>query len=320
MILPPLTLLFLLVPLISGSDGDERESFQLCVQDCSANHKDSVIKCELNSILKLTGWDCGSDCRYRCMRHDIKSTAKVVQYYGKWPFKRVLGAQEIFSVIFSLGNLVACLYGYFWIYKSAGKKQEDKEKKNKEDTIRVKASASVKTSTRSKSTSKDHLRLLHQIGLLITCNTWLQSAIFHYRDTPLTEKLDYFSACLCILYTFPLALITVFDIRNRSNQLKVILPVLLAYLQHIYYMAFVSFDYGYNIKFNALFGVLSNVLWLYFALKTKNSEALRFVVANVLSMAMVAIDFPPFFELIDMHALWHLSTIPITLMWYNFIK
>ena len=47
---------------------------------------------------------------------------------------------------------------------------------------------------------------------------------------------------------------------------------------------------------------------------------LKFVTANVVSMLMVAIDFPPFFDLIDMHALWHLSTIPITLMWYKLIK
>ena len=30
-----------------------------------------------------------------------------VKYYGKWPFQRVLGMQEVFSVVFSLANLAA---------------------------------------------------------------------------------------------------------------------------------------------------------------------------------------------------------------------
>jgi post-GPI attachment to proteins factor 3 len=30
-----------------------------------------------------------------------------IKYYGKWPFRRVAGMQEFFSVLFSLGNLVA---------------------------------------------------------------------------------------------------------------------------------------------------------------------------------------------------------------------
>lgn len=29
----------------------------------------------------------------------------MVQFYGKWPFVRVLGVQEFFSMIFSLPNL-----------------------------------------------------------------------------------------------------------------------------------------------------------------------------------------------------------------------
>ena len=284
--------------LISGSDGDEREEFIKCVELCSIGNN-SEVKCNLNFVLKLTGWDCLADCKYQCMQLDVAKSRfqiipqnspskRIVQYYGKWPFLRIFGAQEIFSVIFSLGNLIACLMGYFKIYKHRR--------------------------------SPNWMKRLHLIGLFITCNTWIQSSIFHFRDTPFTEKLDYFSACLCILSTGPIAIIRVFEIRKSSDQLKVIIPIILIYFQHISYMTFVKFDYGYNVKFNAIFGVISNSLWLYFAFKNKREDALKFVIANILSMLMVTIDFPPFFQLIDIHSLWHLSTIPITLMWYKFIS
>lgn len=278
--------------LVSASEGDERPSFLNCLKSCS------IDSCNLDRLLKLTGWNCSSDCKYKCMRIDLEGikslNERVVQYYGKWPFLRVLGAQEIFSVIFSLGNLLACLYGYFFIYK----------KRVKDD---------------------DYMKVVHIIGLIITCNTWLQSSIFHYRDTPLTEKLDYFSACLFILSTVPIALIRTFELKTRKDQLKVVVPVLVLYLQHVLYMSFIKFNYGYNVKFNAIFGVASNLIWLHWAafkLKEKKMkrETFKFVFGNILSMLLVTIDFPPLFDLIDMHALWHLSTIPITIMWYKFIS
>ena len=291
-----------LITLISASDGDERPSFLNCLKNCPSNF------CELDRILKWTGWNCSNDCKYKCMRLDLKGmrelNERIVQYYGKWPFLRVFGAQEIFSVIFSLGNLMACVYGYFIIYKK--KKKEKAEEEEGESRIQ-------------------YMGTVHLIGLLITCNTWLQSAIFHYRDTPFTEKLDYFSACLFIISTVPVALIRIFEVKSGENQLKLFLPFLILYFQHIFYMSFIKFDYGYNVKFNAIFGISSNLIWILWAIfKQKDKklkwETLKFVGGNFLSMAMVAVDFPPFFDLIDTHALWHLSTIPITIMWYKFIS
>jgi hypothetical protein len=59
---------------------------------------------------RALGWSCGDDCRYSCMwwveeqrRADGAPPAK---YFGKWPFVRVGGAQEVASTVFSVGNLV----------------------------------------------------------------------------------------------------------------------------------------------------------------------------------------------------------------------
>lgn len=284
---------------ILASIGDERESFIACVKDCV-----NLQKCSLNWLLRLTMWSCEADCKYTCMRSDldgIKAAGeKVVQYYGKWPFIRVAGAQEIFSVIFSAGNLLANIYGFFWIYRVAWKKLKPAQRK-----------------------AFAWMDWLHVANLLVSCNAWIQSTLFHYRDLWLTERLDYFSACLIICFTLPLAVVRTRQIKSFSSQMAVVLPVLTLYLQHIYYMAFVSFDYGYNIKFNAVIGAISNCLWMNWAYRNRHTAVglrmLQFTVLSVLATLMVAIDFPAVWDLIDMHALWHLATIPLTVFWYKTI-
>jgi post-GPI attachment to proteins factor 3 len=287
---------FFCLSFIAASDGDDGPEFQACVSECVTNQH-----CRLDWVLRFSGWDCGADCKYRCMRSDLEKMRgkggkfRVLQYYGKWPFVRLFGAQELFSVLFSLGNFFACIYGYLRYFCPQAKRFP-----------------------------RHWMNRVHFASFLITANTWLQSALFHYRDTPLTEKLDYFSACACIVSTVPVVLIRTRKIRTIRAQLTLVAPFLAVFVLHCAYMSFVVFDYGYHVKFNAVFGILANVLWLHFAVSLGSASPIKrllscFVGLNVASMAMVAVDFPPFFDLIDMHALWHLSTIPITLMWYKLI-
>ena len=49
---------------------------------------------------------------------DINSGLPIKQYYGKWPFVRVYGIQEIASTIFSILNALAHGYGIFYYIKS----------------------------------------------------------------------------------------------------------------------------------------------------------------------------------------------------------
>ena len=73
------------------------------------------------------------------------------QYYGKWPFTRVLGMQELFSVLFSFGNMIPFVY-----YRNAWRKR---------------------------ASPKFYLVPLFKIYCLVGINTWLWSAAFHARDT-----------------------------------------------------------------------------------------------------------------------------------------
>jgi post-GPI attachment to proteins factor 3 len=99
-----------------ASSGDKSREFQTCVHDCD------LFKCQLNSkpsslplALRITRWTCVDDCKYHCMHQitdrDLDIGIAVQQYYGKWPFRRLVGMQEPASVAFSLLNLWAHLQG-----------------------------------------------------------------------------------------------------------------------------------------------------------------------------------------------------------------
>ena len=44
------------------------------------------------------------------------------------------------------------------------------------------------------------------------------------------------------------------------------------------------------------------------------------VFAGGLAMLLELYDFPPYEGLLDAHALWHATTIPLTYIWWSFIK
>lgn len=44
------------------------------------------------------------------------------------------------------------------------------------------------------------------------------------------------------------------------------------------------------------------------------------VVGGGLAMLFEVYDFPPYMGYVDAHALWHATTIPITYLWWNFIR
>lgn len=44
------------------------------------------------------------------------------------------------------------------------------------------------------------------------------------------------------------------------------------------------------------------------------------IVLGALAMLLEIYDFPPYQGFIDAHAVWHATTIPLTYMWWSFIK
>jgi hypothetical protein len=296
------------------SEGDERLDFQVCLAEC----EDEICGLESGSkpilplILRLTGWNCLSNCKYNCMFQIHKnSQGEWQKFYGKWPFTRFLGLQEVFSVLFSLGNGWAHWKGWQLVLEKA----------------------------RKNSTSHWMFPLYRQY-FYSSIMTWCFSTAFHARDVWLTEKLDYFGAAWGIFIFCHLTCCRTLEIRGANEQANLMSWFQFGFLLHVCKMIFHSFDYTYNMIMLSVVGGISIGLWIWwwwwswcqankFAIKrtceskkqphSKVHYPLFCVLLFVVSTVMLEIrDFPPIWGWIDAHALWHLSTIPITLKWYEF--
>ncbi|GFO36975.1 post-gpi attachment to proteins factor 3-like [Plakobranchus ocellatus] len=187
--------------------------------------------------------------------------SRVPQFYGKWPFVRFAGVQEPASMVFSLLNALCHLSIVLY---------------------------------RSKVPSSTPLYYVWHGMALVGVITWLCAAIFHTRETPLTEKLDYFSAFALVLYNIFTLTCRVIGTDFKFPIALAALWLIICYCYHIYYLSFVLFDYGYNMMMNVSAGLLA-----------------------LLSLELG--DFPPLWWILDAHALWHAGTVPMTLLWYSFI-
>lgn len=115
--------------------------------------------------------------------------------------------------------------------------------------------------------------------------------------------------------------------RVMGVRLHSFLSILLAltltgfFLCHISYLTFYRFDYGYNIKASITVAVIHSILWIYWVaanyFKRAYAWKMGLVVLSLTSaMSLEILDFPPFLRIFDAHSLWHLATIPIVrLMW-----
>ncbi|KAJ1673214.1 hypothetical protein EV182_005674 [Spiromyces aspiralis] len=282
---------------VLASTGDRSWQFKKCVADCV--EAVCTLGHRLPLHLRLLLWDCPSDCDYRCQRaltmHAQRQTppGQIHQYYGKWPFVRLLGIQEPASVVFSVLN------GYAH-YRNWAK---------------------IKTCLQHNNFIRPWLLLFVVVGTW----TWAWSAIFHTRDFPFTEKMDYYSAGLSTLYLFFVGLVYLFEIRDGVTIRRLAVTLAIPYLLHVGYLQFVHFDYSYNMAANAGVSLLSAVVWAgsaYQSYKRGYSlwwKPLVLIGLTVAAFSLEAFDFPPLMDTFDAHSLWHLATIPIIDAWYDYL-
>lgn len=165
-------------------------------------------------------------------------------------------------------------------------------------------------------------------------------------DLPFTEKLDYFSAALAILYALYYTVVRVANLYPRSSKpddngrsfprFGWSAMCIVTYLAHVTYLSVLPrFDYTYNIAINLVFGICHNILWLLYSLPVPFFQrfpyasktyyprhiykASIFVLLTTAATALELFDFPPLGRVLDAHALWHLSTAPIAKFWYDFL-
>lgn len=226
---------------------------------------------------RLLLWNCASECDYTCQHiftaARVADGRPVVQFHGKWPFYRFLGMQEPFSVLFSLGNL--------WAHCDGLRK------------LRASVPASYPL--------RPWYEWLARIGIA----SWVFSALFHTRDFPLTEQLDYFAAGASVLYGMYYSPVRIFRLDSPSPRRRSLLRVwslvcALLYLAHVAYLKGVRWDYTYNMAANVAAGVVQNILWTWFSYdryrRSRRTWATcpGLVVAWVtFAMSMELFDFPP---------------------------
>ncbi|KAI3641692.1 hypothetical protein MIR68_000260 [Amoeboaphelidium protococcarum] len=265
---------------IQGSSGDRDINYQACLKSCA---------CPIDEVESLFRYSCLDKCKYDCMfkmvNHNMKSGESIEQYYGKWPFKRIFGLQEPASVLFSLLNL----YG-----QSRG-------------LLKVQRRVS----------SKFKLKMPLMILFITQMNAWVWSSVFHYKDMPWTERMDYFAAMLSIVYGMFYATVRM-SFEFKRSQWKRIAGMsafisVLFYTCHILYLTNRErFDYTYNMIAGVSIGLAHNFIWIvWISLKWKHFHArflLILIVTVMLGMLLEVFDFPPLWFVFDAHSLWHLVT------------
>lgn len=161
--------------------------------------------------------------------------------------------------------------------------------------------------------------------MLLSINAWLWSAVFHGRDTRLTERLDYFAAAALIFYNLFLCIVRTARLRAPLALAAVAAPLLAFLAAHFRFMLLVLFDYGYHVKVCIAAGTAQSLMWLGWALAARPPHPgrrylLGFIAAVNACMLLEVLDFPPLLHTLDAHSLWHAATAPLVLLFYRFIE
>ncbi|XP_068716395.1 post-GPI attachment to proteins factor 3-like isoform X1 [Montipora foliosa] len=280
-----------------GSSGDKSYPFRTCLKECKRGCHLDEYPGKLPLYLTIFWWDCTDECKYQCMHSvtatDLKKSKKVQQFYGKWPFVRFLGIQEPASVLFSIFNAAGHILGWRMLR------------------------------SRVPSTNYD-MYLVWKIGVVIDVNAWLWSMVFHTRDLNWTEKMDYFAATSLVVYQLFTCLMRIIGLQNKSSCFCVGFFLLCLFSGHVFYLAFVKFDYGYNMKFNITMGIMNMCSWLGWCYKSYPQQpyvwkAAFISVSVFLLLSLELGEFPPILWIFDAHSLWHLGTAPLSYFWYSFL-
>lgn len=289
----------LLLKNCEASTGDNNAFYRRCVDkckeiNCTSDGQFFLLTVE-TSFLVNNLWSCRDDCRYNCMWDTVNSFKErswdIPQFHGKWPFIRIVGLQEPASVLFSLMNLFSHIYMFRQFRQQVRKTSP--------------------------------MYILWHVYTLVCLNGWFWSAVFHTRDVPFTEKMDYFCAFSMVLFSF---YSMVLRVMLGHIWVSIILSIicLLVFIHHVTYLGLVHFDYSYNMMANVFVGAVTTVSWLIWSLYVHKHQpyvwrCAAFSVLTALCVCFEIMDFPPILWLIDAHSLFHLSTAGLPLLFYRFL-
>lgn len=318
-----LVCLFGFFGLLEGSTGDSDPVYKDCVEHCkqtgcvgtkcfqhcnfsfNGNPTDASWYLQEPLYVRWKQWDCWSDCRYHCMLSREEDRQKLGhkpdKYHGRWPFKRIYGLQEPVSVALSALNLAVQFHGWVSFFILVNYKLPFRP---------------------NKTTYYEYTGLWH-IYAIFAMNTWFWTAVFHSRDVEFTEKLDCSSVVALLGYSLFLAIVRAFSVRLEAARVMVAAPIFAFLITHILYLNFYEFDHGLNMKACVAMGAAQIILWAVWAGVTRHPSRWKLwvvVLGGALTLLLEVFDFPPYWGLVDAHAVFQATTIPLAYLWWSFVR
>ncbi|KAK9724549.1 hypothetical protein RND81_05G081400 [Saponaria officinalis] len=224
-----------------------------------------------------------------------------IKYHGRWPYRRVYGFQEPVAVALSALNLAIQFHGWISFF------------------ILVYYKLPI---IHNGKMFYEYTGMWHMYGIL-AMNCWFWAAVLHSRDLELTEKLGYSSFIALLGFGLVLAIFRVFNVKNEAARVMVGAPVIALTITHILYLNCYYLDYGLNRKVCEAMAVAQFLLWAVWAGVSQHPSRLKLwvvVFGGALSVLLLIYDFPPYWGYVDAHAIWLATTIPLSYLWWSFIK
>lgn len=277
----------------------------------------------------------------KMIQDELKNLRKVqkqmVQYHGKWVFVRFLGAQEPMSVLFSLLNLSVNFLFFFRIDKEISTNFPLKRVYMVHCLISINAwiwSSVFHTRDKNLTEILDYF----SAGATVLSSFFFTSCrVFQLSPRDQVFKLLRMICLIAIILHCSYLSIGRFD-----YSYNMIANITVGISQTLLWLAF-SLNPKRFSKKSILqkgsereltrkkdgttnpFSSTSNTS----STSTSNSSIpyptsllsslLLLLLLTLLSTSFELFDFPPFLRLLDAHSLWHLSTVPLTYKWYQFL-
>ncbi|CAB3252086.1 unnamed protein product [Arctia plantaginis] len=291
-----------------SSLGDRSTIYQRCLNKCIQDNCTDVsgdtfkryAAKQQDFWCMVLRWSCREECYYQCMWYTVRTFERagegIPKFYGKWPFVRLMGVQEPASAFASVLNFAANYYMF--------------KKLRREFPYSM--------------AHRMPIIIFYQVYAVVCMNAWVWSTIFHMRDSPFTEFMDYACALSMVMGLFVASIVRVCYKRTKLMIFLLLIP-LFYFVTHVRYLYSGFINYDYNMKLNIFFGGAGAVVWVCAAgaqARAGRAYAWRLLAFTALSAAALALelfDFPPRARAWDAHALWHLATAPLPLLFYKYV-